>query len=76
MSNTKTKTPKVMTPEEKEQQVARFLGQKKETFTMSIISSLCYGKAHRMTEEAGCKVVDIALAMADHLMGKLYSVED
>ena len=60
-----------MTEEEKAQQIARFLSQKRESFATSILFGLVHNPNHGMTPE---QAVDWSIKTADLLMEKLYPI--
>lgn len=63
--------PKELTPEEKAQQIARFLSQKRESFVTSILFGLVHNPNHGLTPE---QAVDWSIKTADLLMEKLYPI--
>lgn len=64
--------PKPLTEEEKVQQIARFLAQKREAFSTGILFNLIQGQADKLPL-AGCKeAVSVAVIMADALIEALY----
>ena len=65
-------TPKPLTPEEKEQQIQRFLSQKKEMFFQMFSGSLARGLDYVPTKEEAFAIVDLAVEMADHAIEKLF----
>lgn len=66
--------PNPMTEEQKLEQIARFLSQKREAFATGILFNLIQGQAD-MLPVAGCmEAVSIAVKMADALIEKLYPV--
>lgn len=60
-----------MTEEEKAQQIARFLSQKRESFATSILFGLVHNPNHGMSPE---QAVDWSIKTADLLMEKLYPI--
>lgn len=62
--------PKELTPEEKAQQVARFLSQKRETFALSAFAGICRHADPRRHDPK--EVAEWAVNAADALMEKLY----
>jgi len=69
-----------LTEEEKKFQVMRFLQQKREQFTLTILNGLCHNIKSN-TPDAGViegvyDVVDLAVKMADKLMEKLYPIKE
>ena len=63
-----------MTDEEKQQRIMQVLMQKRETFSLSILSGMVQGAVtNKDVTNFQCKsLVDIAVEMADALMEKLY----
>lgn len=67
-------TQRPMTDEEKQQRIMQILTQKRETFSLSILSEMVQGAVtNKDVTNIQCKsLVDLAVAMADALMEKLY----
>ena len=63
-----------MTPEEQKQRIMQFLTQKRETFSISILSGMVQGAVtNKDVTNIQCKcLVDLAVEMADALMEQLY----
>lgn len=63
-----------MTDEEKQQRIMQILTQKRETFSLSILSEMVQGAVtNKDVTNIQCKpLVDLAVNMADALMEKLY----
>ena len=63
-----------MTDEEKQARIMQILTQKRETFSLSILSGMMQGAVtNKDVTNIQCKsLVDLAVAMADALMEKLY----
>ena len=63
-----------MTDEEKKQRIMQILTQKRETFSLSILSGMVQGAVtNKDVTNFQCKtLVDLAVEMADALMEKLY----
>ena len=63
-----------MTDEEKQQRIMQILTQKRETFSLSILSGMLQGAVtNKDVTNSQCKsLVDLAVEMADALMEKLY----
>ena len=63
-----------MTDEEKQQRIMQILTQKRETFSLSILSEMVQGAVtNKDITNIQCKsLVDLAVEMADALMEKLY----
>lgn len=64
-----------MTDEEKRAKIMQFLQQKREQFSINILCHSVRGEAFLNAEE-GVKIVDTAVAMADHLLEKLYPIKE
>ena len=67
-------TQRPMTDEEKQQRIMQILTQKRETFSLTILSGMVQGAVtNKDVTNIQCKsLVDLAVAMADALMEKLY----
>lgn len=67
-------TQRPMTDEEKKQRIMQILTQKRETFSLSILSGMVQGAVtNKDVTNTHCKsLVDLAVEMADALMEKLY----
>lgn len=66
--------PKPLTEEQKLEQIARFLSQKREAFATGILFNLVQGQVDKLPV-AGCiEAVSVAVKMADALIEKLYPV--
>ena len=67
-------TQRPMTDEEKQQRIMQVLMQKRETFSLSILSEMVQGAVtNKDVTNMQCKsLVDLAVEMADALMEKLY----
>ena len=67
-------TQRPMTDEEKQQRIMQVLMQKRETFSLSILSGMVQGAVtNKDVTNIQCKsIVDLAVEMADALMEKLY----
>lgn len=63
-----------MTDEEKQQRIMQILTQKRETFSLTILSGMVQGAVtNKDVTNFQCKsLVDLAVDMADALMEKLY----
>lgn len=63
-----------MTDEEKQQRIMQILTQKRETFSLTILSGIVQGAVtNKDVTNIQCKpLVDLAVNMADALMEKLY----
>ena len=67
-------TQRPMTDEEKQQRIMQILTQKREAFSISILSGMVQGAVtNKDVTNIQCKsIVDLAVEMADALMEKLY----
>ena len=67
-------TQRPMTNEEKQQRIMQVLMQKRETFSLSILSGMMQGAVtNKDVTNIQCKsLVELAVEMADALMEKLY----
>ena len=67
-------TQRPMTDEEKQQRIMQILTQKREAFSISILSGMVQGAVtNKDVTNTQCKsLVDLAVEMADALMEKLY----
>ena len=67
-------TQRPMTDEEKQQRIMQILTQKRENFSLTILSGMVQGAVtNKDVTNTQCKsLVDLAVAMADALMEKLY----
>lgn len=69
---------KELTPEQKQNAMVRFFTQKRESFTTGILFNLCQSEKCECvpTEAEAIALVDRAVAMADHLIEKLYPLKE
>ena len=66
---------KELTPEQKQEAMVRFFTQKRESFTTGILFNLCQNP--NVNASADCThIVNVAVAMADHLIEKLYPLKE
>ena len=67
-----------LTDEEKQARVMQFLAQKRETFSLTILSGMVQGAVtNKDVTNIQCKsLVDLAVEMADALMEKLYPIKE
>ena len=67
-------TQRPMTDQEKQQRIMQILTQKRETFSLSILSGMMQGAVtNKDVTNIQCKsLVDLAVEIADALMEKLY----
>ena len=67
-----------MTDEEKQQRIMQILTQKRETFSLTILSGMVQGAVtNKDVTNIQCKsLVDLAVEMADALMEKLYPIKE
>lgn len=64
-----------LTPEQKQEAMLRFFTQKRESFTTGILFNLCQNPSIKATDDCN-HLVNVAVAMADHLIEKLYPLKD
>ena len=71
-------TQRPMTDEEKQQRIMQILTQKREAFSISILSGMVQGAVtNKDVTNIQCKsLVDLAVEMADALMEKLYPIKE
>ena len=69
------KAPAPLTDEQKAQQVARFLAQKRETFAQGILFNLCQGIGPDASSAQAKALVHLSVEMADALMEELYPLQ-
>jgi len=69
---------RVITPEEQKQRIMQFLAQKRETFSISILSGMVQGAVTNkdVTNIQYKCLVDLSVEMADQLLEKLYPLEE
>lgn len=69
-------TQRPMTNEEKQQRIMQILTQKRENFSLTILSGMVQGAVtNKDVTNIQCKsLVDLAVAMADALLEKLYPI--
>ena len=67
-----------MTDEEKQQRIMQILTQKREAFSISILSGMLQGAVtNKDVTNIQCKsLVDLAVEMADALLEKLYPIKE
>lgn len=67
-----------MTDEEKQQRIMQILTQKRETFSLTILSGMVQGAVtNKDVTNFQCKsLVDLSVEMADALLEKLYPLEE
>jgi len=67
-----------LTDEEKQARVMQFLAQKRETFSLTILSGMVHGAVtNKDVTNIQCKsLVDLAVEMADALMEELYPIKE
>ena len=64
-----------LTPEQRQEAMLRFFTQKRESFTTGILFNLCQNP--NVNASADCAhVVNVAVAMADRLIEKLYPLKE
>ena len=67
-----------LTDEEKQQRIMQFLTQKREAFSINILSGMLQGAVtNKDVTNIQCKsLVDLAVEMADALLEKLYPIKE
>ena len=65
-----------LTPEQKQEAMLRFFTQKRESFTTGILFNMCQTFEHIPTDAECHAMVDRAIAMADHMIEKLYPIKE
>ena len=67
-----------LTDEEKQQRIMQFLTQKREAFSINILSEMVQGAVtNKDVTNIQCKsLVDLAVEMADALLEKLYPIKE
>ena len=67
-----------MTDEEKQQRIIHFITQKREAFSINILSGMLQGAiTNKDVTNIQCKsLVDLAVEMADALLEKLYPIKE
>lgn len=65
-----------LTPEQRQEAMLRFFTQKRESFTTGILFNMCQTFKHIPTDAECHAMVDRAVAMADHMIEKLYPIKE
>lgn len=65
-----------LTDEEKQQRIMQFLTQKREAFSINILSAVAHGADTDWTDAEIKDAVDLSVKMADALMEKLYPIKE
>lgn len=65
-----------VTEEEKKNQALQFLASRREQFAVNILCHIINGEGDYVNQERGKEIVDTAVAMADHLLEKLYPIKE
>ena len=65
-----------LTDEEKQQRIMQFLTQKREAFSINILSAVAHGADTDWTDVEVKDAVDLSVKMADALMEKLYPIKE
>lgn len=67
-----------LTDEEKQQRIMQFITQKREAFSINILSGMLQGAVtNKDVTNIQCKsLVDLAVEMADALLEKLYPIKE
>ena len=65
-----------LTDEEKQQRIMQLLTQKRETFSINILSAVAHGADTDWRDAEIKDAVDLSVKMADALMEKLYPIKE
>lgn len=65
-----------MTDEEKRARIMQFLQQKREAFSINILTAIAHGADTDWTDVEIKDAVDLSVNMADALMEKLYPIKE
>lgn len=65
-----------LTDEEKQQRIMQFLTQKREAFSINILSAVAHGADTDWSDAEIKDAVDLSVKMADALMEKLYPIKE
>ena len=65
-----------LTDEEKQQRIMQFLTQKRETFSINILSAVAHGADTDWSDSEIKDAVDLSVKMADALLEKLYPIKE
>ena len=65
-----------LTDEEKQQRIMQFLTQKREAFSINILSAVAHGADRHWGDAEIKNAVDLAVEMADALIEKLYPIKE
>lgn len=65
-----------LTDEEKQQRIMQFITQKRETFSINILSAVAHGADTDWTDVEIKDAVDLSVKMADALMEELYPIKE
>ena len=65
-----------LTDEEKQQRIMQFLTQKREAFSINILSAVAHGADTDWTDVEIKDAVDLSVKMADALLEKLYPIKE
>lgn len=74
MSKTLKTPPKPLTPQEQQAQVMRFFAQKREQFTVGVLTAMLHGAGPDIDAEDADNAADTAVRIADRLLDKLYQI--
>lgn len=65
-----------LTDEEKQQRIMQFITQKRETFSINILSAVAHGADRHWGDAEIKNAVDLSVDMADALLEKLYPIKE
>ena len=65
-----------LTDEEKQARIMQFLQQKRESFSINILTAIAHGADTDWTDVEIKDAVDLSVKMADRLMEKLYPIKE
>lgn len=65
-----------LTDEEKQQRIMQFLTQKREAFSINILSAVAHGADTDWSDAEIKNAVDLSVKMADALLDKLYPIKE
>lgn len=66
--------PRTLSEQEKQARIMQFLQQRRESFSINILCSLCQNYPESLHNES--ELIDRAVSLADNLIKKLYPMEE